>query len=63
MARLHGRTEDEVIAAARTRSVGLHGIGRYTLAGSRHAPGLVLGFGNLSERSIADGIRTISDLL
>ena len=63
VARLHDRTEDEVIAAARARSVGLHGIGRYTLAGSRHAPGLVLGFGNLSERAVREGIRTISDLL
>jgi GntR family transcriptional regulator / MocR family aminotransferase len=63
VARLHHRTEDEVIAAARARSVGLHGIGRYTLTGSRHAPALVLGFGNLTERAIGDGIRTISDLL
>jgi GntR family transcriptional regulator/MocR family aminotransferase len=63
VARLHDRTEDDVISAARARAVGLHGIGRYTLAGSRHAPALVLGFGNLSERNIHKGIRMISDLV
>jgi GntR family transcriptional regulator / MocR family aminotransferase len=63
VARLRDRTEDEVIAAARERSVGVHGIGRYTLASRRHPPALVLGFGNLSERSIHEGIAKISDLL
>jgi GntR family transcriptional regulator / MocR family aminotransferase len=63
VAALQGRTEQAVIGAARERSVGLHGIGRYTVAGSSHDPALVLGFGNLSERAIHTGIRTISDLL
>lgn len=63
VARLHGRTEAEVISAARRRSVGVHGVGRYTLAGRQHPPALVLGFGNLTERAIAEGIRRIRDLV
>ncbi|MET9958243.1 PLP-dependent aminotransferase family protein [Streptomyces sp. NPDC006326] len=56
-------TEDEVIAAARTRAVGLYGMSSCR-AGHTEAPAqLVLGFGNVSERGIAAGIAAIGDLL
>ncbi|MCN9243693.1 PLP-dependent aminotransferase family protein [Streptomyces sp. RY43-2] len=58
-----GRTEEQVVAAARARRVGLYG-----MAANRSAPGtdgarLVLGFGNVSERAVAEGIAAVGDLL
>ncbi len=55
--------EQAVIRAARDRSVGLYGMSRYRSTGATVPPQLVLGFGNLSERSIRVGITAIADLL
>jgi len=55
--------EQAVIAAARERSVGLYGMSTNRSSRSTTPPRLVLGFGNLSERAIAEGIATIADLL
>ena len=56
-------SEPEVVAAARTRSVGLYGMSQYRSSGATRPPQLVLGFGNLRESAIARGIATIGDLL
>lgn len=58
-----GLGEEHVISAARARSVGLHGMSTYRSTGAVTPPQLVLGFGNLSERSIQAGISVIGDLL
>jgi GntR family transcriptional regulator/MocR family aminotransferase len=55
--------EQTVIARARDRSVGLYGMSRQRSTGATDPPQLVLGWGNLSERAIAEGIKTIADLL
>ncbi|HJS95940.1 MAG TPA: PLP-dependent aminotransferase family protein [Solirubrobacteraceae bacterium] len=52
-----------IVAEARTRSVGLYGMSMYRPSGRAGAPGLVLGFGNLTEPAIERGIATIADLL
>ena len=55
--------EQTVISAARTRSIGLHGMSAYRFDGATTPPRLVLGFGNLTERAIERGIAAVSDLL
>jgi GntR family transcriptional regulator / MocR family aminotransferase len=55
--------EQSVIAAARVRSVGLHGMSAYRFDGATRPPQLVLGFGNLTEGAIERGIAAIADLL
>ncbi|MBF9132964.1 PLP-dependent aminotransferase family protein [Plantactinospora sp. S1510] len=58
-----GVTESGVISEARQRSVGLYGLSPLT-SGGRAAPArLVLGFGNLPERTIRAGITAVADLL
>jgi GntR family transcriptional regulator / MocR family aminotransferase len=59
-----GADEAAVVAAARARRVGLHGIGDYR--GRRDAaapPALVMGFGNVGERAIEPAIAAVADLL
>jgi GntR family transcriptional regulator / MocR family aminotransferase len=56
-------SEQEVISAARARSVGLYGMAAYRSAPAGAPPQLVLGFGNLGERAIEAGIARIGDLL
>ena len=59
-----GADETAVIAAARERRVGLHGIGAYR--GNLDAaapPALVMGFGNVRERAIEPAIASVADLL
>jgi GntR family transcriptional regulator / MocR family aminotransferase len=56
-------SEQAVVTAARQRSIGLVGMSHYRFTGAVTPPQLVLGFGNLSERSIRQGIATIGDLL
>jgi GntR family transcriptional regulator/MocR family aminotransferase len=56
-------TEQSVIAGARARSVGLYGMSSYRSTGAATPAQLVLGFGNLGERSIEAGIAAIGDLL
>ncbi|MGW3493520.1 MocR-like pyridoxine biosynthesis transcription factor PdxR [Streptomyces sp. NPDC001020] len=59
-----GCDEEQVVAAARARRIGLYG-----MAANRSAPDgtggarLVLGFGNVSERAVAEGIAAVGDLL
>jgi GntR family transcriptional regulator / MocR family aminotransferase len=55
--------EQDLIAAARARSVGLHGMGELRSSGRTTPPQLVLGFGNVTERAIRAGILAIADLL
>jgi GntR family transcriptional regulator / MocR family aminotransferase len=55
--------EQAVIAAARARSVGLYGMSTYRSSRATTPPQLVLGFGNLTERAIHDGIAAVGDLL
>ncbi|HWG62664.1 MAG TPA: PLP-dependent aminotransferase family protein [Streptosporangiaceae bacterium] len=55
--------EQEVIHAARSRSVGLYGMSTYRADHASSPPQLVLGFGNTSQRAIQAGITLISDLL
>jgi GntR family transcriptional regulator / MocR family aminotransferase len=59
-----GADEAAVIAAARERGVGLHGIRAYR--GNPEAaapPALVMGFGNVRERAIEPAIAGVADLL
>jgi GntR family transcriptional regulator/MocR family aminotransferase len=58
-----GVGEVEVVAAARARGVGLYGMSANRSSKSVDPPQLVLGFGNLPERAIADGIERVGDLL
>ena len=55
-------TEDAVVQTARQRGVGLLGMATHRIATSG-PPQLVLGFGNLSETAIRDGIASIADVL
>jgi GntR family transcriptional regulator / MocR family aminotransferase len=55
--------EDELIAQAATRGVGVHGVTRYYLERASHRPALVIGFGNVTERAIESGVAAIADLL
>ena len=58
-----GTAEQDVIRAARSRSVGLYGM---STCRADHAPGppqLVLGFGNTSQRAIQTGIAVLGDIL
>ena len=59
-----GADETAVIAAARERRVGLHGIGDYRgNPGTAAPPALVMGFGNVRERAIEPAIAGVADLL
>ncbi|MEO6859147.1 MAG: PLP-dependent aminotransferase family protein, partial [Solirubrobacteraceae bacterium] len=55
--------EQAVVDQARERLVGLYGMSMYRASANTRPPGLVLGFGNLSEAAIERGIAAISDLL
>jgi GntR family transcriptional regulator / MocR family aminotransferase len=55
--------EQAVVSAARARSIGLYGMGTYRSDGTATPPQLVLGYGNLGDRSIQEGIAAIGDLL
>jgi GntR family transcriptional regulator/MocR family aminotransferase len=55
--------EQAIAAAARERQVGLYPMGSYRAPGSTAPPQLVMGFGQVSERSIEAGISTVADLL
>jgi GntR family transcriptional regulator/MocR family aminotransferase len=59
-----GASETAVIAAARDRRVGLHGIAGYRGDPGRAAPpALVMGFGNVGERAIEPAIAAVAGLL
>ncbi|WP_214412809.1 MocR-like pyridoxine biosynthesis transcription factor PdxR [Sphaerisporangium fuscum] len=55
--------EQDVIAAARARSVGLYGMSACRSSGAATPVRLILGFGNIGERSIAEGVAAVGDLL
>ncbi len=58
-------TADEaaVIAAARSRGVGVYGMSASRSSGATTPPQLILGFGNLGDRAIRAGIEAVGDLL
>lgn len=56
-------SEPALVSGAGARSIGLYGMSRYRSSGAISPPQLVLGFGNLREGAIAQGITTIRDLL
>ncbi len=59
-----GACETAVIAAARQRRVGLHGLGAYRGHPDTAAPpALVMGFGNVRERAIEPAIAAVAGLL
>jgi GntR family transcriptional regulator/MocR family aminotransferase len=58
-----GTAEQEVIRAARSRSVGLYGMSANRTDHSPAPPQLVLGFGNTGQRAIEAGIALVGDLL
>jgi GntR family transcriptional regulator/MocR family aminotransferase len=58
-----GADETAVIAAARARRVGLHGIADYRGQPDAGPPALVIGFGNVRERAIEPSIAAVADLL
>ena len=58
-----GVTEEQVVNAARERSVGVYGLRDNTFGEKRWPPALVMGFGNVGEGAIEKGIESIADLL
>jgi GntR family transcriptional regulator/MocR family aminotransferase len=58
-----GVGEPGVVVAARARGVGLYGMSANRSDRSESPPCLVLGFGNLSERAIVEGVARVGDLL
>ena len=51
-----------MVAAARERQVGLYGMSGHRV-GRQRPPQLVLGFGNIGDRTIEPGIAAVADLL
>ena len=58
-----GVEEEKVTAEARRRAIGLYGMSAYRSTGATRPAQLVLGFGNLSENAIQQGIAAVGDLL
>jgi GntR family transcriptional regulator / MocR family aminotransferase len=58
-----GVGEPQVVTAARARGVGLYGMSANRSDKAESPPCLVLGFGNLTERAIVEGIARVGDLL
>ncbi|MDQ0374045.1 PLP-dependent aminotransferase family protein [Cellulomonas humilata] len=58
-----GVSEEEVIAAARERSVGLYPMSGYRTSSVAAGPQLVLGYGNVRTPAVADAILRVADLL
>ncbi|GHE14385.1 MocR-like pyridoxine biosynthesis transcription factor PdxR [Streptomyces alanosinicus] len=64
VAHLHtGADEHRLSTAARERSVGLYGMNRCRASHVDAPAQLVLGFGNVGERAITEGIAAVGDLL
>jgi GntR family transcriptional regulator/MocR family aminotransferase len=55
--------EQAVVAGARERLVGLHGMSEYRAIAASAPPQLVMGFGDVGERAIEPGIAAVADLL
>jgi GntR family transcriptional regulator/MocR family aminotransferase len=58
-----GAQEQELIAAAAKRDVGIYGMSAYRSDQAVRPPALVLGYGRISESSIPLAITQIADLL
>ena len=58
-----GASEAAVVEAAQARGVGIYGISANRSTRSPDPPQLVLGFGNLSQRAIIEGITQVAPLL
>ncbi|MCX4852036.1 PLP-dependent aminotransferase family protein [Streptomyces sp. NBC_00893] len=58
-----GSDEHHIVTAARERPVGLYGMSAHRASHATAPAQLVLGFGNVGERAIAEGIATIGHLL
>jgi GntR family transcriptional regulator / MocR family aminotransferase len=58
-----GVGEEFVVTGAGRRGVGLYGMSAFRVDGATTPPQLVLGFGNLGDRAVAEGIATVADLL
>ncbi|MFI6566673.1 PLP-dependent aminotransferase family protein [Streptomyces sp. NPDC050534] len=58
-----GVEEPVVVAEARERGVGLYGMSDCRTSKSADPPQLVLGFGNVTERAITEGIGAVAELL
>jgi len=58
-----GVDEQDVVAGAAQRGVGLYGMSAFRFDAASTPPQLVLGFGNLGDRAVAEGIATVADLL
>jgi GntR family transcriptional regulator/MocR family aminotransferase len=52
--------EEDVVAAAAGRDVGVYGVGPYRFSGAGQA-GLIFGYASLSERAITEGIDLLAD--
>ncbi|MEU5318255.1 PLP-dependent aminotransferase family protein [Streptomyces sp. NPDC021056] len=55
--------EHALVGAARTRGVGLYGMSVCRTSQAAEPPQLVLGFGDVTERAIAEGVAAVTDLL
>jgi GntR family transcriptional regulator/MocR family aminotransferase len=58
-----GVDEEEVVTAARERSVGVYGLSEHRFGDHPWQPALVMGFGNVGEGAIERGVASIADLL
>ncbi|MCP9212056.1 PLP-dependent aminotransferase family protein [Streptomyces cucumeris] len=58
-----GVQEDQVVTAARARGIGLYGMSACRASHAATPAQLVLGFGDVGERAIADGIAAVGHLL
>ncbi|WP_405869184.1 PLP-dependent aminotransferase family protein [Streptomyces sp. NBC_00005] len=58
-----GVEERAVVAEARDRGVGLYGMSACRSSGAASPDRLVLGFGDVTERAIVEGIAAVADLL
>jgi GntR family transcriptional regulator/MocR family aminotransferase len=52
--------EEDVVAAALRRGIGVYGVAPYRLADTGPA-GLIFGYASLSERAIAEGVALLAD--
>ncbi|MGW1214621.1 MocR-like pyridoxine biosynthesis transcription factor PdxR [Streptomyces sp. NPDC002499] len=57
-----GTDEETVVTRASGRGVGLYGMSACRASGATDPPQLVLGFGNVTDRGIAEGIAEVADL-
>jgi GntR family transcriptional regulator/MocR family aminotransferase len=58
-----GADEAGIVAAARDRQVGLHGMSTFRASRATDPPQLVIGFGDVGDRAVEPGIAAVADLL